>query len=366
MTNIKTQMEEFIKAAQERAKVEQTDELEEFAKRIRKKIKVIGVGGAGCNTIDRLYEMNLEGVELIAVNADVKDLAKVRAHKKILIGEEVTRGLGTGRDPELGEQAARESEKKLKEVLEGADMVFVTFGLGGGTGTGAGPVIVELARQMGILSVVVASWPFTSEGALTLKNAKWGLARLQETADTYIIVPNDKLLEIAPNLPITVAFKLSDEVLANTIKNITDLIVKPGVVTRDFADVKVVFENGGLGMVGFGESDSENRAVEAIERAVNNPILDTDITGAKRALVHIVAGPDFKTEEVNKILGYLTEKLDPEAKLLWGLWLDEQLKGKVKVMVVVTELKNIPPYLQVEPKRKRQKDEELGIEIIKD
>lgn len=359
-------MEEFIKAAQERAKVEQPEEFEEFIKRIKKKIKVIGVGGAGCNTIDRLYELGIDGVELIAINADVKDLSKVKAHKKILIGEEVTRGLGTGRDPELGEQAARESEKKIKELLEGTDMVFITFGLGGGTGTGAGPVIADIAKQMGILTVVVASWPFTSEGALTLKNAQWGLARLQETSDTYIIIPNDKLLEIAPNLPITVAFKLSDEVLANTIKNITDLILKPGVVTRDFADVKVILENGGLGMVGFGESDSENRAVEAIERAVNNPLLDTDITGAKRALVHIVAGPDFKTEEVNKILSYLTEKLDQDAKLLWGLWLEEQLKGKVKVMVVVTELKNIPPYLNIQPRKKRDVDNELGIEVIKD
>ncbi len=358
-------MEEFIKAAQERAKVEQKEELEEYLKRIKKKIKVIGVGGAGCNTIDRLYEMGLDGVELIAVNADVKDLSKVRAHKKVLIGEEVTKGLGTGRDPELGEQAARESEKVIKELLQGTDLLFITYGLGGGTGTGAGPVIADIAKQMGILTVAVVSWPFSSEGALTLRNAQWGLARLQETTDTYIVIPNDKLLEIAPNLPITVAFKLSDEVLANTIKRTTDLILKPGVVTRDFADVKVILENGGLGMVGFGDSDSENRAVEAIERAVNNPLLDTDITGAKRALLHIVAGPDFKTEEVNKILNYLTEKLDPEAKLLWGLWLDEQKKGKVEVMLIVTELKNIPPYLQVNPAERRKKDEDLGIDVIK-
>ncbi|AAR38988.1 NEQ133 [Nanoarchaeum equitans Kin4-M] len=355
-------MEEFIRAAQERAKMDEKQQIDEYLNRIKKKIKVIGVGGAGCNTINRLYELGLQDVELIAVNADVKDLAKIKAHKKVLIGEEVTRGLGTGRDPELGEQAARESEKVIKELLQGTDMVFITFGLGGGTGTGAGPVIADIAKQMGILTVAVVSWPFSSEGNLTLRNAQWGLARLEETTDTHIVIPNDKLLEIAPNLPIAVAFKLSDEVLANTIKKTTELILKPGQVTRDFADLKVILENGGLGMVGFGESDSENKALEAIERAINNPLLDTDVSGAKRALLHIVAGPDFKTEELNKILEYVSNKLDPEAKLLWGLWIEEEKKGKVEIMILVTELKNVPDYLKISEKRKKK--DELGIDVI--
>lgn len=290
------------------------EELKKLLEQIQAKIYVVGVGGAGCNTINRMMQVGIQGAKIIAMNTDAQDLLKVRAHKKILLGKELTRGLGAGNNPpKIGEEAAKESEREIREALEGADMVFITCGLGGGTGTGAAPVVAEIAKKMGALTVAVVTLPFTVEGIRRIKNAEYGLERLKKNTDTVIVIPNDKLMEVAPNLPIHMAFKVADEILVQAVKGITELITKPGLVNLDFNDVRAVMKDGGVAMIGIGESDSEKRALEAAQQALNSPLLDVDISGAKGALISI-SGSDVKLEEAQQIIELVTSKLDPEAR----------------------------------------------------
>ncbi|WP_048149230.1 cell division protein FtsZ [Palaeococcus ferrophilus] len=323
------------------------EELKRILEQTQAKIYVVGVGGAGCNTINRMMEVGVEGAKIIAVNTDAQDLLKVKSHRKILIGKEITRGLGAGNNPKIGEEAAKESERDIRDALEGADMVFITCGLGGGTGTGAAPVVAELAKKMGALTVSIVTLPFTVEGIRRIKNAEYGLERLRKNSDTVIVIPNDKLMEVAPNLPIHLAFKVADEILVQAVKGITELITKPGLVNLDFNDVKAVMKDGGIAMIGIGESDSEKRAQEAAIQALNSPLLDVDISGAKGALISI-SGSDVKLEEAQQIIEQVTSKLDPEAQMIWGIQLDPELSKTIRVMIVISGVSS--PYAVAEEK----------------
>ncbi|MBN1544466.1 cell division protein FtsZ [Candidatus Woesearchaeota archaeon] len=331
------------------------------------RIKVVGVGGAGNNTINRITEIGVKGAEIIAVNTDAQDLLYANARKKILIGKEITGGLGAGSQPKIGEEAAKENESDLRRVLQESDMVFVTCGLGGGTGTGAAPVIADVGKKVGALVVGVVTLPFAMEGQRRYENAVVGLEKLENIVDTLIVIPNDKLLELAPDLPLQTAFKVVDEILANAVKGIAELITKAGLVNLDFADVRTVMGKGGVALIGVGESDSENRAVEAVEKAINNPLLDVDISGANGALINICGGPDMTLEEARKIVETISDKLDPDAKVIWGAQISEDLHDTIRTLLIVTGVRSTQifgPERKVSDKKRREMETELGIEFI--
>ena len=243
-------------------------ELAELLKKQTAKIKVIGIGGGGNNSLSRMREIGIKGGELIAINTDAQDLLYANADQKILIGRELTQGLGAGSNPKVGQEAAKESESEIKKKIAGSDMIFITCGLGGGTGTGAAPVVAALAKKQGALTIGVVTLPFTIEGKKRIENAMDGLERMESTVDTLIVIPNDKLLELAPDLPLQTAFKIADEILTNAVKGITELVTTTGLVNLDFADIKAVMVNGGVSLIGMGESDTEHRAIDAVERAI--------------------------------------------------------------------------------------------------
>ncbi len=342
-------------------------ELEEMLKQRKTAIKVVGVGGAGNNTITRMSEVGIKGAELIAINTDAQDLLCAVADRKILIGRELTGGLGAGADPKLGREAARENEQEIKQALQGADMVFVTCGLGGGTGTGAAPVVAEISKKMGALTVAVVTLPFSVEGRDRIENAMEGLENLQGVVDTLIVIPNDKLLEIAPDLPLPTAFKIADEVLTNAVKGITELVTKPGLVNRDFADVRAIMKEGGVAMIGVGESDTENRAIEAVEKAINNPLLDVDITGAKGALVYVTGGTSLTLEEVRKVCEEVSKRLDTNSKMIWGAQIAPDLQDTLRVMIVATGVRS-PQIFGAEKtvfeEKRKEMETELGIKFL--
>ena len=315
-------------------------ELEEFVKKQNSRVKVFGVGGAGGNTLSRMKEIGIKGAEMIAVNTDAQDLLYTNSDKKILIGKELTQGLGAGSNPKIGEEAAKETEHEIKKVLENTDLVFITCGLGGGTGTGAAPVIAEAAKKQGALTIGVVTLPFTMEGKRRLENADYGLEKMQNLVDTLIIIPNDKLLEIASDLPLKTAFKIADEILTNAVKGITEMITKVGLVNLDFADVKAVMKNGGVSLIGLGEADSNNRAVEAVEKAINNPLIDVDIANAAGALINIVGGSDLSLEEAKIIVEKVGSKLSDDAKMIWGAQISEDMDKTLRVMLIVTGVKS--------------------------
>lgn len=315
-------------------------ELEEFVKKQTSRVKVFGVGGAGGNTISRMKEIGIKGAEMIAVNTDAQDLLYTNSDTKILIGKELTQGLGAGSNPKIGEEAAKETEHEIKKSLEGVDLVFVTCGLGGGTGTGATPVIAEVAKKQGALTIGVVTMPFTMEGKRRLENANYGLEKMQGLVDTLIVIPNDKLLEIAPDLPLKTAFKIADEILTNAVKGITEMITKVGLVNLDFADVKAVMKNGGVSLIGLGEADGNNRALEAVEKAINNPLVDVDVANATGALINIVGGSDFSLEEAKTIVERVGNKLSEDAKMIWGAQISEDMDKTLRVMLIITGVKS--------------------------
>ncbi len=345
-------------------------ELEELLKKQIAKVKVFGVGGAGGNTISRMREIGIKGGEMIAVNTDAQDLLYSNADYKILIGRELTQGLGAGSNPRIGEEAAKESEQEIKKKLAGTDMVFITCGLGGGTGTGAAPVIAELAKKQGALVVGVVTFPFTIEGKKRLENAMYGLERLESSVDTLIVIPNDKLLDLAPELPLHTAFKVADEILTNAVKGTTELVTKAGLVNLDFADVRAVMTNGGVSLIGMGESDSQQRALDAVEKAIKNPLLDVDISNATGALVNIIGGPDLSLDEAKIIISTVGNKLNDEAKMIWGAQISEDMEKSVRVMIIITGVRSAQiigsPMGSVNSMDKKQREisEELGIEFL--
>ncbi len=341
-------------------------ELEELLKKQSAKVKVIGVGGGGGNTINRMKEIGIKGSELIAVNTDAQDLLYTNADFKILIGRELTQGLGAGSNPKVGEEAAHESEHEIKKKLGRSDMVFVTCGLGGGTGTGAAPVIAQLAKKAGALTIGVVTLPFTIEGKKRIENANYGLERLESVVDTLIVIPNDKLLELAPELPLHTAFKVADEILTNAVKGTTELVTKAGLVNLDFADIKAVMLNGGVSLIGMGESDSQQRAIEAVEKAIQNPLLDVDVSNANGALVNIIGGPDLSLDEARSIIEYISEKLGTEAKLIWGAQISQDMEKSIRVMLIVTGVKSSQILGGEETLEERERSDmasELGIEF---
>ncbi len=342
-------------------------ELEELLTRQRATIKVVGCGGGGNNTINRVTEVGIEGAETIAINTDAQDLLYTTADKKILIGKELTKGLGAGSMPRVGEEAALESEHEIKEKLTGADMVFITCGLGGGTGTGSAPVVAEIAKKLGALTVGIVTMPFAMEGKRRYENALLGLEKLEENVDTLIVIPNEKLLELAPDLPLHTAFKVADEILTNAVKGIAELVTKAGLVNLDFADIRTVMGNGGVALIGVGESDSENRAVEAVEKAIHNPLLDVDISGANGALINVSGGPDMTLEEARKIVETVSEKLDPDARIIWGAQISEDLKNIIRTMLIVTGVKSSQIFGKTHKaaeKGRKEMENELGIEFV--
>mgnify|MGYP001570049102 CR=1 FL=1 len=344
------------------------EELEKLLSKVKPRILVVGAGGAGNNTMSRLMETGIEGAETIAVNTDAQDLLYTNAQRKILIGRELTGGLGAGSIPQVGEEAARESENELKENLQGADIVFITCGLGGGTGTGSAPVIANIAQDTGALTVGVVTFPFSMEGMRRRGNAEMGLEKLRKYADTVIVIPNDRLLDIAPNLPLSAAFKVADEILVRAVKGITELITKPGLINLDFADVRAVMEGGGVAMIGMGESDTEKRATEAIEKAINSPLLSVDITGAKGALINVVGGEDLSLAEAEQVVEMVAQRLDPKANIIWGAQIDDEMKGLLRVMLVITGVRSKQIFGSgddiIRPKREGSLKKELGIDFI--
>jgi cell division protein FtsZ len=342
-------------------------ELEELLKKQTAKIKVIGVGGGGNNSLSRMKEIGIRGGELIAVNTDAQDLLYANADQKILIGKELTQGLGAGSNPRVGEEAARESESEIKKKISGSDMIFITCGMGGGTGTGAAPVIASLAKKQGALTIGVVTLPFTIEGKKRVENAMLGLERMEAAVDTLIVIPNDKLLELAPELPLQTAFKIADEILTNAVKGITELVTTSGLVNLDFADIRAVMVGGGVSLIGMGESDSQHRALESVEKAIQNPLLDVDISDATGALVNIIGGPDMSLDECKAIMETIGNKLSPDAKMIWGAQLAEDMDKSIRVLLIVTGVKSSQIIGQgdtLEERKRQEIEEELGIDFF--
>jgi len=302
------------------------------------KIKVIGVGGSGCNAVSRMIEANIKGIEFVTINTDAQDLHHSKASEKVHIGKNLTKGLGAGMNPEVGRQAAEENRDEIQDVLKGADMVFVTCGLGGGTGTGAAPIVAETAKELGALTVAVVTKPFTFEGAQRRAIAEEGHENLRERVDTLITIPNDKLLQIIDKKTTLLnSFKIVDDVLRQGVQGISDLITKPGIVNVDFADVKAIMANSGSALMGIGIGAGENRASEAAKAAINSPLLELSVDGAKGVLFNVSGASDLTMLEINEAANIITESIDTNAKVIFGAVVDETIrKGEIQITVVAT------------------------------
>ncbi len=302
------------------------------------KIKVIGVGGSGCNAISRMAKCNIKGVDLVALNTDIQDLHKIHAKEKIRIGKKITLGLGAGMNPEVGKKAALESKEEIYSLVKGADMVFVTCGLGGGTGTGASSVVAEIAKNSGALTVAIVTKPFSFEGNFRKKIAETGLRRLKEKVDTLVVIQNDKLLEILdPKTSITSAFWFCDDILRQAVQGISDLIVLPGIINVDFADIQAIMKNSGTAIFGVGRAKGEKRAEAAAAIALRSPLLDISCKGAKGVLFNVSGGKDISLSEIDQVAKVITQEVNPEAKIIFGAVQDEKLKeGEIKVTLIAT------------------------------
>ena len=339
----------------------QNQELEKILAGLTTTIKVIGCGGAGTNTISRCLEGGVSGGELVAINTDAQHLLSAEAPHKVLIGRHLTRGLGAGSIPRVGEDAARESEQDVRAAVGHADMVFITCGLGGGTGTGSAPIIAQIAKETGALTIGVVTLPFSVEGFVRMENADVGLKRLRETCDTVIVIPNDKLLDVVPNLSLNAAFKVADEVLMRSIKGITEMITKPGLVNLDFADLKTVMKRGGVAMIGLGEAEGENKAVNAVVEALNSPLLEVDISEATGALVNVTGGEDMTISEAERVVEEIYSRVDPNARIIWGTTVDSELKRNIRAMLVITGVKS---KQILGPEQRSYENPEFGIDFV--
>jgi cell division protein FtsZ len=320
------------------------EELLRIAASLDISIKIVGCGGGGCNTINRCVDAGISGAQLCAINTDAKHLLTIRAPMKILIGKTKTRGLGAGARPEVGEEAARENDNEIRNFLSGANIVFVTAGMGGGTGTGSAHYVASIAKeQVRALTLGVVTIPFKSEGTLRMENALSGLNKLRQACDTTIVVPNDKLIEMVPKLPIEAAFKVADEVLMQTIKGLTEIITKPGLVNLDYADIQTVMNEGGVAFVGIGEanSDEEDRVTAAVHEALISPMLgEIDLRLARGALIRVIGGPDMTVGEAQKAADIVTKSVSERARIIWGCSIDPELEGTIKVLLIVTGAKS--------------------------
>jgi cell division protein FtsZ len=343
-------------------------ELEQLLSKQKAKIKVVGCGGGGNNSINRMTDVGIAGAETLAINTDAQDLLYTNADHKILIGKELTQGLGAGSMPQVGEEAARESEHEIRQKLQGADMVFITCGLGGGTGTGSAPVTADIAKRVGALTVGIVTLPFEMEGGRRYENAVIGLEKMEKTVDTLIVIPNDKLLDLAPDLPLQTAFKVADEILTNSVKGIAELVTKAGLVNLDFADIRAVMGNGGVSMIGIGESDTEQRAQEAVEKAIQNPLLDVEISGASGALINVSGGQDMTLDEAKDVVEAISNKLDDDARIIWGAQISDDLENTLRVLLIVTGVQSPqilgPKDLSRTDEERKEIENELGIEFV--
>lgn len=300
-------------------------------------IKVIGVGGGGSNAVNRMIDSGLQGVDFLVANTETQALDNSKADIKIQLGEKLTKGLGAGANPQVGEEAAQESREEITKALQGSDMIFVTAGMGGGTGTGAAPIVAECAREMGALTVGVVTKPFTFEGKRRKNQADKGIEMLTSKVDTIIVIPNDKLLQVVDKkTPLNEAFRTADDVLRQGIKGISDLITVPGLINLDFADVKTIMTNQGEALMGIGIGEGENRAVDAAKMAINSPLLETSIEGAKGILLNITGSGDLSLFEINEAAEIISEAADPEANIIFGSVIDENLGDRVQITVVAT------------------------------
>ena len=329
-------------------------------------IKVIGCGGGGSNMVNWLYKKGVKGAEIIACNTDKQHLDMTDADKKFLIGRDVTRGLGCGGYPSKGAEAAQESMSQIKEVLKGSDMVFICAGMGGGTGTGSAPIVASVAKDMGSIVIGTVTMPFNIERA-RIDKAEFGLQQLRQTSDTVIVIDNNRLVNIAGNLPVQQAFAVANELISTMIRGIVETIAVPSLVNLDYADVKAIMTNGGVAAIGVGASDTTNRVDEAVKGALSNPLLDISYKGATGALIHIEGGPDMTLDEVSRVGEIVTENLDADANVIWGARVSENMKGRITVMTIITGV-NSPWILGKVDERTRKKEvhrlsSELGIDF---
>lgn len=341
---------------------------EEFFEQVNQaNIKVVGVGGAGNNMVGWLYKKGIKGAEIIATNTDQQHLSITGADRKFLIGKDLTRGLGCGGYPNKGAEAAQENLNDIKEALKGTDMVFVCAGMGGGTGTGASPVVAQVAKDAGAIVIGTVTMPFDIERARVDK-AEFGLQQLRQVSDTVIVIDNNRLVQIAGNLPVQQAFAVANELIATMIKGIVETIAVPSLVNLDYADVKAIMTNGGVAAIGVGSSDTNNRVEEAVKGALSNPLLDINYEGATGALIHITGGPDMTLDEISRIGDLVTQSLDQEANVIWGARINEEMKGKLTVMTIITGVRS--PWILGKTDHKQPSVEaqtlskELGIKLL--
>ncbi|MGD1060849.1 MAG: cell division protein FtsZ [Methanomassiliicoccales archaeon] len=316
------------------------DELRKIASQLDVCIKIVGCGGGGSNTINRCVDAGISGAQLCAINTDAKHLLTIRAPRKILIGKTATRGLGAGALPEVGEQAERENDMEIREFLNGANIVFVTAGMGGGTGTGSAHYVARIAKdQIRALTIGVVTLPFKAEGTVRMENAMSGLDKLRHICDTTIVIPNDKLLELVPKLPVDAAFKVADEVLMQTIKGLTEIITKPGLVNLDYADIMTVMNEGGVAFVGIGEAttDDDDRVKTAVNEALHSPLLgEINLKQAAGALIRVVGGPDMTVGEAQKAAEIVTGSVADRARIIWGCSIEPEIEGTIKILLILT------------------------------
>jgi cell division protein FtsZ len=322
------------------------EELAKIVEKLKVNITIVGCGGGGSNTVNRLSTAGVFGADLVAANSDAKHLLHVHSPHKVLLGRSTTRGLGAGALPEVGEKAAHEAEDELKSYVKGSNIVFVTAGMGGGTGTGSAPVVARLARESGALVIGIVTLPFKAEGKLRMENALRGLERLRSSCDTTAVIPNDKLLELVPKLPLDAAFRVADEVMMESIKGLTEIITKPGLVNLDFNDVMTIMKNGGVAMIGMGEGSAKtasgkgDRIDSAVEQSLNSPLLgDIDLSSARAALIRVTGGMDMTVTEAEKAAELISAKINPSARIIWGCSVDPEMAGLVRVMTVLTGVK---------------------------
>ncbi|MBR4082558.1 MAG: cell division protein FtsZ [Clostridia bacterium] len=315
-------------------------------------IKVVGCGGGGNNAVNRMVDAGLRGVEFISINTDRQALALSNAQTKIQIGEKMTKGLGAGAVPEVGRRAAEESREEIAQALKGADLVFVTAGMGGGTGTGAAPIVAEIARDLGALTISVVTKPFAFEGKQRMKNAEMGIADLKQRVDTLVVIPNDRLLQVvSKGTTMLEAFRIADDVLRQGIQGISDLIAVPAMINLDFADVKTVMESGGMAHMGIGTGTGENRMVEAAKNAISSPLLETNIDGARAVLINITGGEDISIIDINEAANLVMQAADPEANIIFGAGIDETMGDEVRITVIATGFEKTP-FPPKEPAKK--------------
>ncbi len=353
-------MESIINNTESKKDVQNLDDVKDA------KILVVGAGGAGNNQVTRIQKKDVEGAETVVINTDKQHLEMSSADRKILVGRDLTKGLGAGGHPEKGARAAEENRAELRNLFKDADMVFLTCGLGGGTGTGVTPVLAEIAKKEDCIVIGTVTMPFEIEGA-RMSKAEEGLYKLRQHVDTAIVIENDKLLDIAGDMPLDQAFGVADELITTMIKGVTETISKPSLVNLDYADVKAIMNEGGVAVVGYGESDTNNKGEEAIHEALSNPLLDVEFDGANGALLHVAGGQDLTLNEINAVGQSVKNNLDPQAQVIWGARVREELEGKLQVISIITGVKS--PYVLGEVDEEQETEvsdvNDLGLEVMK-